>query len=186
MLLLVGAALGLLGGLAARGSLAPLASLRLRWIAIVPAALVVKELGIFGPLAAAGLGPWLYVASALALIAWVLAHHKVLPLAWMVALGMGMNLFVVLVNGGHMPVRAALAHRGPPQLLQRGVWGQYMIATPSSHLNWLGDTILLPGRLGQILPQAYSVGDLITALGLMGMVFWLCRPRTRRAQHRPG
>lgn len=185
MLLLLGGALGLLGGLALGGSLAPLGRVRLRWSLVVPIALVIKELGIWGPMASVGAGPWLYVVSALALFAWLLYHRRELPWDWIIAAGMALNLVVVLANAGHMPVRVALAHRGPPQLLELGSWGQYVLEGPQTRLSWLDDTIGLPGLLGRAFPQAYSAGDLIAALGLLVTLLLITRPsRLRRITRR--
>lgn len=167
MLLAVGAVLGLLAGLASGGSVSRLASVRLRWPILVLLALAVKELGIWGPLAARqNLTPWLYTASLVLLIAWTLWHTYRLPGVWLVSLGMALNLIVVLANGGHMPVRADLAHHGPVQLIKLGVWGQYMLEGPAARLSLLDDRITLPWLLGALFRQAYSVGDLVSLAGI--------------------
>jgi hypothetical protein len=182
--LLTGAAVGLLAGLATRGSLRPFAAVRIGWpmLLVVLVALAIKELGVFGPLARSGLTPWLFAASNLALILWVIWHRDQLRGLELVGLGIALNLAVVASNSGHMPVAPALAHQGPPELLRYGVWGQYVLAGPGTRLNWLGDWIQLPNPIDRVFPQAYSPGDLVSWAGLAAVLFLLTRARrsTRR------
>lgn len=182
MLLLISPLLGLALGLALGGRLGRLADVRLAWWPVVPLALVVKELGVLGPLAASPAAPAVYVVSLAALTAWIFLHRRRLPCIWPLLAGVGLNLVVVVANLGRMPVRAALAHRGPTQLATQGAWGQYELAGPATRLNWLGDTIALPGRLGAVFPEAYSAGDLVVAVGLFITLFLLVRPLGWRLQ----
>ena len=80
-----------------------------------------------------------------------------------------------------MPVAPALARRGPPELVRNGVLGQYVLAGPGTRLNWLADTIRLPGPLYQLFPQAYSLGDLVSSLGLFVTLIRLTRAPHARA-----
>src|SRR5437899_8195991 len=107
MLLVVAAFTGLLVGLATGGRLRPLLELRLRWPLVVLAALAVRLLGVMRPLASWPLTPLLFTASLVALLAWTLWHRQVLRGSWLIALGVAMNLAVVLANGGRMPVARA-------------------------------------------------------------------------------
>ncbi len=168
---------GLVAGLAAGGRFVRLLEVRFRWPLLVVAAYVVKEAGVlFTPLATSPVAPWLYVVALAALVGWTLWHRRRLPGIEVVALGMAMNLLVVLANLGHMPVSRALADRGPRELLVRGVLGQYVLAGHGTRLDWLGDWIELPGALGRLLPQAYSPGDLVAALGMAITLFLVVRP----------
>jgi Family of unknown function (DUF5317) len=177
--LLVGAAVGLLAGLATGGSLRPLVALRIGWpmLLVVLVALAIKELGVFGPLARSDLTPWLFVTSNLALVLWAIWHRRRLRGVELVGLGIALNLVVVASNSGHMPVAPALAHQGPPELLRYGVWGQYVLAGPGTRLNWLGDGIRLPAPIDRVFPQAFSPGDLVSWVGLAVVLFLLTRPR---------
>lgn len=167
MLLIVAAVLGFVVGLVVGGDVRRLGDLRLRWPVIVLVALAVKELGVWGPLGQSRVwAPVLYSVSLALLIAWALWHVRRLPGVWIVALGMAMNLLVVLVNGGHMPVSVDLAHRGPRQLVEQGYLGQYVLEGPDTRLAFLDDRIQLPWLIGRILPQAYSAGDLVMSAGL--------------------
>lgn len=176
MFLILSGLLGLVAGLAAGGRVARLADIRFRLPIIVLLAYAIKEVGVyFAPLANSPIAPWLYVVALATLIAWTLWHRDVLPGIEIVALGMAMNLVVVLANFGHMPVSRALADRGPIDLIRNGVLGQYILAD-HARLAWLGDWIALPGTLGKMLSQAYSPGDLVAAAGMVVTVFLAVRP----------
>jgi Family of unknown function (DUF5317) len=177
MLLLIGAAVGLVAGLLTSGSLNNLLARRLRWPLVVVAAFLVRELEIRTPLADSSLAPATFVLSLVVLIAWTLWHRDELPGIWLISVGMTMNLAVALANGGHMPVVPAAAHLGPPQLQEHGAWAEYALMTADTRLGWLGDWILLPGPLGRLLPQAYSPGDLVSLVGITIVLFLSTRPR---------
>lgn len=177
MLLIIGGALGLLAGLLTGGSLGNLVNRRLRWPVVVIAAFLVKELEFRSPLGNSALGPPLYALSLAVLIAWTVWHRDELPGVLLVSAGMTMNLIVVLANGAHMPVVAAAAYLGPPQLRAQGTWAEYTIMNAGTHLNWLGDWILFPGLIGRVAPQAYSPGDIVSLVGLTAVLFLATRPR---------
>jgi hypothetical protein len=185
MLLVIGAVLGLIAGLLTGGSFHNLVTRRLRWPVVVLAAFAVKELELRSPLGTSDAGPAVFVLSLLVLIAWTVWHRDELPGVWLVAIGMSLNVVVTIANAGHMPVVAAAAHLGPPQLLEQGVWAQYALMGPDTRLGWLGDWILLPWPLGRFLPQAYSPGDLVSTVGLAAVLFLATRtrhaPEARRA-----
>jgi hypothetical protein len=167
---------GLLGGLAAGGSLRPLLELRLRWPLVVLAAVAVRLLGVMRPLATWRLTPLLFVASLVVLLAWTLWHREVLRGSWLVALGLAMNLAVVLANACHMPVARAGAGGASSALVRRGVWGQYALAGPRTRLDWMGDWLVVPPPLGRVFPEIYSPGDLVICLGLGVVFFFATRP----------
>jgi hypothetical protein len=176
VLLIAGGALGLLAGLLTGGSLHNLVTRRLRWPLLVIAAFLVKELEVHSPLGNSALGPPLYVLSLAVLIAWTVWHRDELPGVLLVSAGMTMNLVVVLANLGRMPVVAAAASLGPPQLRSQGWWAEYTVMGPGTHLNWLGDWILFPGLIGRLAPQAYSPGDIVSLVGLTAVTFLATRP----------
>jgi hypothetical protein len=177
MLLLVGAALGLVGGLLTGGSLGNLLTRRLRWPLLVIAAFLVKELEFRSPLGQSPFGPPVFALSLAVLIAWSIWHRDELPGVLLVTAGMAMNLAATLANGAHMPVSVLAATQGPPQLRQQGTWAEYTLAGSGTHLSWLGDWILFPGLAGRVFPQAYSPGDLVSTVGLATVLFLATRPR---------
>jgi hypothetical protein len=184
MLLIAGAALGLVAGLLTGGSIRGLLGRRLRWPLVVIAAFLVKELEFRSPLGTSALGPPLFVVSLAVLIAWTVWHRHELPGILLVTLGVTMNLAVTLANAGHMPVAAAAAYLGPPQLRAQGTWAEYALMGPDTHLGWLGDWIMFPGVVGRLFPQAYSPGDLVSLVGLMAVLFLGTRPRRTPATQR--
>jgi len=83
------------------------------------------------------------------------------------------NLLVILVNGGKMPASiAAIARAGgefaAQQLMQNGVYGNLVSMSAATHLNFLGDTMYLPGWLP--FATAFSAGDLIIMVGLIWLM----------------
>ena len=68
----------------------------------------------------------------------------------------------MIANGGRMPVATELAG----SLVRRGTVGQYVVMSSDTHLNLLGDWIAL-----YPVPEAYSPGDVLIALGLAITVF---------------
>src|SRR2546425_8316056 len=71
--------------------------------------------GLFGS-AAAAYATWLQLGSLGLLIAFLLANLRYRSL-WLIAAGVALNLLVVSVNGGYMPVRIAdVARIGFPEV----------------------------------------------------------------------
>jgi len=52
-----------------------------------------------------------------------------------------------------------------------------MLMGPDTHLNWLADWLALPGPLGTWLPEAYSPGDMVVALGIAVVAFLATKRR---------
>jgi uncharacterized protein DUF5317 len=177
VLLVIGGVLGLVAGLATGGTLQNIMARRLRWPLVVVGAFLVKELELRSPLGAWGVGPPIFVASLVVLIAWLVWHRAELPGIWLVAAGTTMNLVATIANAGHMPVVGAAAYLGPAQLRLTGVWAEYALMGPATRLAWLGDWILLPGTAGRLFPQAYSPGDLVSLVGLTILLFLATRGR---------
>ena len=184
MLLAAAGLVGLVVGLLTGGSLRNLLQRRLRWPLVVIAAFVIRELEIRTPLGSAAWGPAIFALSLAVLLAWAAWHHDRLPGIWLVVVGIGMNLVVVLVNGGRMPVALAAAHLGPAQLRDQGTFAQYALAGPDTHLGWLGDWIVLPPPIGRLFPQAYSPGDLVSTAGFAVVLFLATRPDPKSTRRR--
>ena len=154
--------LGLAAGLLTGGNLDNFARIKFRWPVIVLAGVVVREVVLLTPFGRVEGAEYAYVAALAAIVAWTVLHFDRLPGIWFVTAGGLLNLTVIIANGGRMPVAAALA--GP--LLSQGYIGQYTLMGPGTNLNVLADWI----SIGPI-PEAYSPGDLVIALGIALVVF---------------
>lgn len=147
----VGAGVGLLRG----GSLDNWAHVRFRWPWLIVAALVVRIAVGFTPLGAGEAARYVFLLFLAALVVWALLQWRNLPGVWLVALGPVLNVIVILANGVHMPVSAVSGY------VPAHTSGFYIVAGPSTQLNWLGDWIGIPGWLG----GAASPGDVVAGLG---------------------
>jgi hypothetical protein len=171
MLWLVALAAGVVVGLLSGGSVGNLSRLQFRWPWLVIAAVVVREAVLLTPLNRIEGARYVYVLSLVAIVAWTIAHLRRLPAVWLVTIGAALNLLVILVNGGRMPVTPGMAM----ELLSRGQIGQYVIMSPDTQLNGLADWIAFPP-----IPEAYSPGDIVIALGVALIVFLAARPKNDR------
>jgi hypothetical protein len=171
MLLLAGLVIGLAAGVVTGGKFGNLSGLRFRWPYFVLVVLVVKEVVLLTPLNRIDGTQFVYAASLAALVGWTIWHIDLLPGVWLVSVGSALNLVVVLVNGGRMPVSHELAARGSHLLLDHGFIGQYVLMGPHANLGWLADWLAFPGPLGKVLPEAYSPGDFVSALGIAVVTF---------------
>ena len=157
--------------LARGGRLSRLTEARLErgWMAIFAFIMqvLVMRLGSRGTEGA--LGPRALLAgSYLLLLAVVLANRR-LPGILLVAVGLGLNLSVMLVNGGYMPITpGALEKAGLASLAAGNAIGarvlsakDVLLPAASTRLWILSDVIVIPPPLG----TAFSIGDVILSLG---------------------
>jgi len=172
LLFLVALGLGVIVGLAFRGSMENFSRLRFRWPWLVIAALVVREATVLTPLRNVDGIQLVYAASLTALVAWTVWHVNRVRGIWLVSVGSALNLVVIAANSGRMPVAPDLAG----SLVQRGHLGQYTLMGPGTHLNWLADWIALPAPLKF---ETYSPGDLMVAVGIAAVIVLAMRPGTR-------
>jgi endonuclease/exonuclease/phosphatase (EEP) superfamily protein YafD len=166
------------------GSLHELFSTRVRWWPIIVVAFAV-ELVLFNPPVnaqtwAIQLGPWIWLATKLALLAALL--RNAVPAAgtvgwpWLIAAaGVALNALVIALNGGHMPQapEAAIA-----------VWGASHIdpitlqnvapMRPETVLPWLADVLPQPAWLPR--RNVVSVGDILLAGGVAAWAFGAMAP----------
>jgi hypothetical protein len=104
---------------------------------------------------------------------------------WLVAaVGVGLNLLVVVANGGFMPQseEARMATRGTPQAITQSGEPQIrnvMPMNPETRLNWLGDVIPEPAWLPRT--NVISIGDVLLASGLAWWAFLITASIPRRA-----
>ena len=162
---------GILVGMAIGGRLERLSTFRFRWGALAVLGLLVQVV-LFtdaGHAAAGALGPWVYVASTLAVFAAVVRNIR-LPGIPLVALGSISNLAAIIANGGAMPADpAALAAAGlPPDDHLNSV----VLAEPA--LRPLTDIFAIPAGLP--FANVFSVGDVLIFDG----IFWTVAATMRR------
>jgi hypothetical protein len=155
---LIGFVLGLLVG----GRPAGLAGLQLRWSWVILAGLVTQVI-LFSPSVSArvgAMGPPIYVASTLAVVAAILANRAIRGML-LVAAGAASNLAAIVANGGYMPAdAAALATVGKldPALYSNSAILEHPALAP------LTDIFALPAWLP--FANVFSVGDVIIGCGV--------------------
>jgi hypothetical protein len=152
-----------------------LASIPLRsaWLALLAVGLQIPLLRApFGPPEQVGVQQVLFLLSHLLLLAFVWRNRH-LPGIWIAGLGVLCNLLVILANGGFMPVT--------PETLVKINPGSSPNEWPTGfHYGFSKDLILLRGDtilwiLSDMLvvpppfpwPTAFSVGDLLIAVGIV-------------------
>jgi hypothetical protein len=172
MFLLWAILIGLLIGLLRRGSLKNLARLKLRSLWLILAALVMQllifPLGPVEPLIKTGT-TYLHLLSYLFLLAFIGLNWRHFGLLLMGA-GLALNFAVIAANGGYMPASAAaLRHaglEGVAKILEQGLHqGNTVLMSPETKLNFFGDILYVPAAVP--LANAFSVGDLLLALGVV-------------------
>jgi len=144
-------AFGLLAGFARGGSFARLSRLHIAWWPLLAVAVLLRlAAGLLGDLAVAA-----YLVAFAAIVA-VAVTNRVLPGAWLIAIGAALNLIAVAANGA-MPVSAeaisAVGGAFPGDAL-------HTVLDSSSRLPFLTDVIPFP-----VVRTAYSVGDVLIAIG---------------------
>ena len=175
---IIGAVLiGIVVGYLRRGRIAHLAALQLRFLWVIPVSLLI-QLAIFPLFSVRPLFPYatssLHLLSYALILVFLVLNYRTFPL---LVIGMGslLNLLVITVNGGYMPSSpAALARAGnegvAARLLQDGVYGNVILMSEGTQLNALGDLLYLPRWVP--FATAFSLGDLIVALGLIWLIAW--------------
>jgi hypothetical protein len=125
------------------------------------------------------LGPWIWVATKVALLCVVLLNALEVrrPWPWLViGAGLALNTLVIVANGGFMPqsIEAASAVWGPRTLDPSRLHNVVPVG-PATRLEWLGDNFPEP----RWLPRAnvLSVGDIVLAGGVAAWVFKLTRDK---------
>jgi len=179
MILLLAVAAGLLAGLARAGiKKKPYREPELSWLWLVILA-VAPQLLAFHISATAGWfsDRWasaILVASQLALLGFVWVNRRLTGMK-ILGLGLVLNLLVISLNNGLMPLTPQTAGALFPELpastwvtgLRPGRSKNIILPLSETRLAFLSDTILLPAWFPWT--RALSAGDLLIALG----IFWL-------------
>lgn len=177
-MLLIGAVfIGVILGYLRRGRITYLASLQLRFWGLIVVSLAIQLLifPLFGdrPLLPYGTTS-LHLLSYGLVFLFLALNYRTFPLLF-IGLGAFLNLLTIAVNGGYMPSsQAALSRAGShgvvTHLLKEGVYGNVILMSEETRFNVLGDFLYLPE--GIPLAAAFSIGDLIVALGLVWLIMW--------------
>ncbi|MFB6290641.1 MAG: DUF5317 domain-containing protein [Candidatus Bipolaricaulia bacterium] len=172
MLLLWGIVAGVVIGLVRGGNIANLENLGIRYLWLVPLALVIQLLifPLFSeePLISFGT-EFFHLLSYLILLIFVVANWKVWQIPVMGA-GMGLNLLVIWLNGGYMPTSVDSLRRAGEtgvvnNLLKDGTYGNVIKMSDSTVLDFLGDWLFLPDWFP--FSTAFSPGDMVIVVGLV-------------------
>jgi hypothetical protein len=165
VLLLYSIAAGLLLGRLAGGRLRNLEHVRFAWWPLALAGLAVQLLLFADPIQTrvGAEGPAIYVLSTVAVLLALLRNLR-LPGLSILAVGAGLNLLVVVANGGYMPSspEAWLELTGVASL-PVAHYSNVILIGPDTLLPFLADIFVFPRPLP--MATAFSLGDAIIALG---------------------
>jgi Family of unknown function (DUF5317) len=175
--------IAVLAALASGGSMAHWGRARLRWSPLALVALGVQlplysaPFNTWGPVIAIGAGAGIATTALVLLVVLGNARGPLRLAGGLAALGIVLNLTVMLANGGWMPRADAIA----PRAIQRAAEESAVVVnntTPmdtETRLAWLGDVIAQPGWVP--MANLVSLGDLLLAFGAAGCAFAITRGR---------
>ncbi len=188
MVLIIAIVLSLLIGFLVGGSLKPMAHLRIRYLPLLVAGLVIQVL-MFTPILGRNelvqdIGPYIYIGT---LFTTLFAMFKNISIPGMpiIILGAILNALVITANGGFMPSpTSALAEAGLLEHVeieeQRKAEGDWVLSNSTvsdddTRLGFLGDVIVVPERYP--FSNVYSLGDIIIAIGAAVAIITVMRSR---------
>jgi MFS family permease len=156
-----------------RGRLSALAEVRFRalWVVVTAVGVQVAITTLF-PGGTPGFHRVAHIASYF-LAAWFVVANRRIPGLWLVAVGGGLNLLAISVNGGVMPVLPAAAATAGLAGGGAGFHNSAVLVAPN--LVFLGDIFALPP--GFPLHNVFSVGDICIALGVLVALHRICASR---------
>ena len=152
-----------------------------RWgLAVAAVALQYLPAISVGGVAATVVGP-VMLALSFALLFAFLMWNRWIPGAWIMAIGLLLNLLVVVANGG-MPVQPEAIERagGDVAVLEGSTATKHHVMTQDDVLWRLGDVIAVPSPVSAVL----SIGDVLLYGGICYSVVQIMRGR-RRENPRP-
>ncbi len=172
MFLLWGVVLGVIIGFARGGKIANLDDMNIRFLWLVPLALIIQLLifPLFSEEALVSFGTeFFHLFSYLILTVFVVVNWRVWQIPFMGA-GMALNFLVIYLNGGYMPasvdsLRRAGENQVANSLLAEGTYGNVINMDGSTVLDFFGDWLYLPRVVP--LSTAFSPGDVLIVVGLI-------------------
>jgi hypothetical protein len=161
------------------GRLSNLNHFSIRWSVLPLLALSIQILVIYGPgrndAGRFSLSAVLILGSYALLMIAVWVNRHVPGMAWL-GLGAGLNVLVILVNGGWMPITAqslqAVGVIGAPADVALGQRVQatkdVVMSSAEIQLRWLSDLFVIPNA--GIFTMVFSAGDALMMLGLFQLI----------------
>lgn len=182
MLLLYAVAFGLIAGLATRGDIHSLGTVKVRFWPVALVGLAFQALLFSSPLAAVvgALGPSLYVISTTVVLMALVVNLRQPGFA-LVTAGALANFAVIVANGGQMPAAPeAFAALTGVAAVPTTDFTNSVIAGPHTALAFLGDNFVLPRPFP--FANVFSIGDLLIGAG---GAWFIVATMHRRASVRP-
>ncbi len=165
MLLLYAVVFGLVAGLATRGDIHALGTVKVRFWSVALVGLAFQALLFSSPLAAVvgSLGPSLYVVSTTAVLMALVVNLRQ-PGFLLILLGALANFAVIVLNGGHMPASPdAFATLTGVAAIPTTNFTNSVLAGPDTVLPFLGDNFVLPRPFP--FANVFSIGDVLIGVG---------------------
>ncbi len=169
MLYLLAIIVGIIAGLAMKGRISNLVEIRFNkvWLIISTAVLLVASQTLSDRFDFLSGYEFLINGIIFCMVfAWLWLNRQYVGM-WVIAVGSLLNMIVMMVNGGRMPVdRDTVINAGLPiELLEADI--KHYITSPGdgTRLAFLSDIIAPPGFLGYMM-QVVSIGDLMVVAGL--------------------
>ncbi|MDI6601650.1 MAG: DUF5317 domain-containing protein [Thermoanaerobacteraceae bacterium] len=114
---------------------------------------------------------WLYLSSFAFLLAAVYMNRDN-RIFWSMGIGVFLNMTVIAINGGRMPVLLEAAKRAGlmdlAESLMQGSLISHVMITPDTPLWFLGDIIYIPKPYPR--PDVLSIGDIFICIGLFFLI----------------
>jgi hypothetical protein len=185
MLYLLAIVLGVAAGLGAGGKISNMLDFKIRKAWLIIAALLL-QIG-----AQVALQKGVLIEDVLVVILNIAVYSLLLGAFWynrhyagmiIIAAGSIMNALVMTVNAGKMPVSAELLHKlnlmDAASALESGRDIKHVFIDSTTRLPFLADIIHPPSFLS-IFMQIVSIGDIVIAAGLLGLLFEIVSGRNK-------
>lgn len=98
--------------------------------------------------------------------------NRMIPGFYLVLAGIFMNILVMMVNKGRMPVELEAAKDLSPEdfpALVAGEYGKHIAMSDQTHLNFLGDIFYLHAPYPH--PTIVSLGDIVFSMGMIYFIY---------------